>query len=1383
MAIKIDFNVNGMPEQPTMVLARRDGSKIGLLNPFDINLKGALNEANEFQFRVYKNMDGVSDPYWDELTNFKLIWCKEWNLWFDITVEIDETNPENIVKNISCVGLGESELSQILLHDIKINGEDDWALQDKENPDAKEYIWTVLYNESDPKYSMLHRLLEKAPHYQVVHVDSTVANEKAEFEFDGDSIYDALQDIAEEFGCLFNFDCKTDENGELKRTIAVYDLQTYCNSCKHRGEFTDTCPKCGSTDLNYGYGEDTTIFITSDALGNEIELSTDTDAVKNCFYLEGGDDLMTATIRNCNPNGTSYLWYFSEDLLKEMPQQLQDKIKDYNELYEYYQNEYSPTIDSTILSNYNALIDKYLVYNEELEKINLPIKGYPALMNALYNAIDFGLYLESSLMPTYKLQDTTAAAEAEKLTASALSPIALTNIKYISVTVANNAVLAMAEAIIDPRYKVTVDSSNVSDTTWIGTLTVTNLSAEDDTATTPSISITLTDDMEAYLKQQIDKALSKGDSTDVSISGLFKRELASFKAEIKKYSLNGLKELRDAAQTCLNILIEQGVTEDKTWSAGDPNLYDDLYIPYYQKLEALEAETVIRENEIALINGTTNEDGSFKTKGLQNELYNARDIIQEALNFEKYLGEDLWFDFCSYRREDDYSNDHYTSESLDNAQLFERAMEFIETASNEIYKSAELQHSISTSLKNLLVLKEFQPILQYFEVGNWIRVQVDEIIYRLRLLDYEIDYDDLKEISVTFSDVKKLKTGMSDMQSVISSAKSMATSYDSVKHQASQGSDSKNILDGWSLNGLDVTTTRIVNSADNQDIVYDKHGMLFRKYEPIIDDYLDEQLKIVNSTIAITDDNWETTRTAIGRFYFYDPANNNQLTSAYGINAEVLVGQLILGESLGIYNSGGTLTFDKNGFIVQNDSNKIIIDPNGDSLFSIQKKSNDTYKDIFYIDDDGNMHMTGIINWDETNTPILSIDDVTGLQGNLDGLSSQIATFKDGVEGMLGTTISPTAIISPKIGGGYLYISDGTAAVSIDPKGLNNGYIFDVSYNNSSVMGIDSSGNGYFKGAITATSGTIGGFTIGSSSIASSNGVLTLNNSGTIVSKSGSHTTTITNGAIELINGPLSIILDGSRIELGGRGSSAYIGAEGGLVVDSINALDIWASEIITANTSLWSNGTAYIGSTLTLENGMVDTGNGRFTVRNPNGDTMFSYYYSDTAGRYIFRCQSIYDHTSTSAANVRVSSSGGLARSSSSSKRYKTNILPITHTELNPKQLYNINVVEFTYKYDYLTSSDPRNQKPIIGFIAEDIETKYPIAVDYNEDGTVETWNERIMIPAMLKLIQDQHTTLLSHDSEITLLRSQLESMEFRLQQAFELIAEQKKIIESLTN
>jgi hypothetical protein len=50
---------------------------------------------------------------------------------------------------------------------------------------------------------------------------------------------------------------------------------------------------------------------------------------------------------------------------------------------------------------------------------------------------------------------------------------------------------------------------------------------------------------------------------------------------------------------------------------------------------------------------------------------------------------------------------------------------------------------------------------------------------------------------------------------------------------------------------------------------------------------------------------------------------------------------------------------------------------------------------------------------------------------------------------------------------------------------------------------------------------------------------------------------------------------------------------------------------------------------------------------------------------------------------------------------------------------------------------------KTIPGIIAEDVEEIYPSAVIHGEDGEVESWDERRIIPGMLALIQEQDKTI----------------------------------------
>ena len=147
--------------------------------------------------------------------------------------------------------------------------------------------------------------------------------------------------------------------------------------------------------------------------------------------------------------------------------------------------------------------------------------------------------------------------------------------------------------------------------------------------------------------------------------------------------------------------------------------------------------------------------------------------------------------------------------------------------------------------------------------------------------------------------------------------------------------------------------------------------------------------------------------------------------------------------------------------------------------------------------------------------------------------------------------------------------------------------------------------------------------------------------------------------------------------------------------------------------------------------------------------DQCFASIYDN--GKRYFQSKPIYDRTTSSGTAVRVNSNGTLYRYSSSSMRYKEEITCQLSEELNPERLYDLNVWQYKYREGHLDKDDQRYGKTHIGLIAEDVKQHYPIAANFNEDGDVEDWSERYLIPPMLKLIQMQH-------EEIELIKAELE-------------------------
>lgn len=115
------------------------------------------------------------------------------------------------------------------------------------------------------------------------------------------------------------------------------------------------------------------------------------------------------------------------------------------------------------------------------------------------------------------------------------------------------------------------------------------------------------------------------------------------------------------------------------------------------------------------------------------------------------------------------------------------------------------------------------------------------------------------------------------------------------------------------------------------------------------------------------------------------------------------------------------------------------------------------------------------------------------------------------------------------------------------------------------------------------------------------------------------------------------------------------------------------------------------------------------------------------------------YEHTDSGSPNVVVWSNGLFLRSASSSKRYKEEITEQIPDRLDPHKLYAIPVKSYKYKPGYLRDGDIYEGKERIGLIVEDVADIYPDAVNYDASGQAEMWNSQILLPAMLKLIQEQ--------------------------------------------
>lgn len=355
---------------------------------------------------------------------------------------------------------------------------------------------------------------------------------------------------------------------------------------------------------------------------------------------------------------------------------------------------------------------------------------------------------------------------------------------------------------------------------------------------------------------------------------------------------------------------------------------------------------------------------------------------------------------------------------------------------------------------------------------------------------------------------------------------------------------------------------------------------------------------------------------------------------------------------------------------------------------------------------------------------IFKAEPATGMWlGNASEASAPFSVSKNGVIRANSGTIGGWTLASTYLQGTNFQINSSDSTIYIGPTGGQHIRISAsggiATYNGgtqTSGFNLSTSGTLSLSGSVSASSGSIGGWTIGSSTLTGGN--TTLNSNGTISVSGGSATTTLNN------NGTITIAAGSSGI------GALSISGDG-------KTSTLYASQLQLNNAYIYES-TGSLGAPPA----------GAMTLNTTSSTKEIHIFSPNDISGSIYLNRPIYYvgyATTTSTANTFINGSTGLiARNSASSQRYKQDIVNLnTVSSLNPEPLLSLPVRAFKYKSDYLSSDDIRSGVLVPGFIAEEMEEYYPAAVDYNDDGLPERWNSEFLIPGMLALIQQLNNRL----------------------------------------
>lgn len=835
---KFSYDMFEHIEVPTCILSNIYHHHIGVINNIDpstLKVNFNMNSQQEFSFDVQKFVDGVECDVWDKLTSLRYVFVPEHNEYYKADVTIDESN--DTVKHLTLSSASEYELSNKIIRNLEINTESD-ILRNKYDTTVPTYAPNVLYNPSDHSNSILHRALaDKAPDWNIIHVDESIRNIQRTFSVSNQKIYDFFtKTIAEEYNCLFAFN-------SVDRTIAVYDLLNVCNRCGKRGEFLNYCPACGSNHITYGYGKNTNIFINYNNFSEKITLDGDEDSVKNCFYVTGGDEKINAAVRNCNPNGSSYIYRFSDADYADMPDELVEGLEEYNEKYQEALKIYQPIVQNW----YEAVNDYYYYKTSMMPRVNgehwEANKGYDVGDEAYVKTLPSWAYMEcvkagvtgdkefdaSHVTDGEVINDGTvkwkihkhiiSIPSAEQTLEEIRTTLSNETIYFLdeiptSITLINNEISNMASLNINNLFRIEIitnDGKNkVVGKKWYGNMKVYNTGDDTDkyTSIIPLVAnlavVESIQEYTNYMTAKVEKRLNKNDTTFTSI---FKLPDNEFKEQIKQYSLDSLVSFVKSYQACLDVLIANGI-KDPSSSYMGWKTYTPIYQPYYQRISWLNDEVTVRQ--------ATVDEAEKRRNDYREQMLN----IQNSLNLEENLGTELYKTLFNYLREDSFQNSNYVSTGLSDGEQINYAKQLLEIANDELEKACELQVTLSDTVKNLFNTEEFKDYKDRINLGDYIICEVDNVLYRLRLISISYSYSNPESIDLTFSNFTKISNFLSDAQSIINSAQSISLSYSSVMHQVDKATTITDNVNEIMTNGMSSNDTKIINNG-NSEVVFD----------------------------------------------------------------------------------------------------------------------------------------------------------------------------------------------------------------------------------------------------------------------------------------------------------------------------------------------------------------------------------------------------------------------------------------------------------------------------------------------------------------------------------------------------------------------------------
>lgn len=604
----------------------------------------------------------------------------------------------------------------------------------------------------------------------------------------------------------------------------------------------DTTNRTVSVYDQANFVNDTDIHITNNDLINELNVSENSDDLYTALSVTGSDEL---SINAVNPLGTSTIYNF-DYYIDWMTPELGEKVAAWSSLVKEYSDDYY-----NLQKSYYDNLTESSTMHEELDKLNTQYEMYKKCRD---NCV-----AETSQDEISQYNEIIVAVGGIPVPENE----GYTWIKYADTNWGQNITSdPYGKNYIGIAYdkNTSVESLDASDYEWSEfrdgraiARTVERIDGEETVSETTYTFVVFADSSTSTVGFNPDKKACIG------------------------ISIGNTTNVRPENNT------------DYSWSyinqgnLGIPQVLAQLTA----LIESAESQIAAKEAEIAELDATLEEQKAEAA------------AIHEEVAIQNYFTDAELQELQNYIFEGTYTDEYIgVTETMTSAERFDQMKILYDRSIAQLIKVSTPTQEFSVDVENFVFQQKFSSWSAQLQTGCIINVELeDDDVAPLFLSTIEVNYED-KELSLTFGnrlnrfDTKSL---FDDTLGKINKASNTLSYIRDTIYPIKNGEFNQM---KEALETSKTLTKNSVLSSKNEQVVIDDTGYTGRKLMP--DGTLDpHQIKINGRNIVFTDDAWETCKTAIGEILLGDGA------SSYGINAEIILGDLIMGNQLRIINSDG----------------------------------------------------------------------------------------------------------------------------------------------------------------------------------------------------------------------------------------------------------------------------------------------------------------------------------------------------------------------------------------------------------------------------------------------------------------------------------------------